>query len=351
VGPNLLLDKSAFQALSYAEHRELAHYFEVNTAPVLILEIMGDLAKKYRDGTPSADKARELARKFAGLEWLNENYSFICVQTLLGTKVPLDGHIVPAYMTVGTDGDGSPAALVEPGPLNELVTRLASGNATAVDETLAKMWRRAATGLSLNGLNDFVNAHHIIVPRATSVPDAVAVARSLLETPALQDVWLGWLLDELGVPAPERNRIIDRWRLQGLRLGSFAPYAHYCAHALLSMFVAWRNALIGWKSTNILDLQYLYYAPFCSVFVSDDKVHRTLAPPLMRPDQTFVQLQDFKAALRSTREYFERMAEPERAAARASLGEWPPENSLIRELWIKNERWVGPPPTRDPSER
>jgi hypothetical protein len=345
MGPNAILDKSAFQALSYREHREVSRYFEVNIAPVLILEILGDLTKQYRNGTRPADKAKELANKLAGLEWLNENYRFICVNTLLGTEVPLDGHIVPAYMSVGEDVDGSLAALIEPGPLNDLLMRLTTGKATALDEVLAKMWRHAAGGLSLSDLNAFVNSHHIIVPRATSAAEAVTVARSLLDTPALQEIWLSWLLDELDVSATDRRRISARWLAQGLLLRTFAPYAHHCLHALLSMFVAWRNAVIRWQPTNILDLQYLYYLPFCSVFVSDDKVHRALAPPLMRPDQTFVPLAEFKTGLREVLDHFDRLLEANRPAARNELYDWPPEGSLLRELWLKNKRWVGPPPT------
>ncbi len=165
-----------------------------------------------------------------------------------------------------------------------------------------------------------------------------------MDTGALQKIWLAWLLDHLGVNARTGSEIVVRWRARGGLLRSFAPYAHYCLHAQLSLFVAWRSNVVGWKPTNILDLEYVYYLPFCSVFVSDDKLHRVLVPSLLRPDQVFVRMQDFKAGLRQTRKHFEDLPEGERIELRKKLYDWPPEGSIIRDLWIKNERWVGPPP-------
>ncbi len=342
-GPPTILDKSAFQALSYTELAEFRKYFLENVTPVLILEILGDLKKQYRDGTVPEEKVTELAGKFGFGEWLNEDRRFICEQTLLGTAIPLVGKVVPAYATV-VDGEEGSAALIEDGPLNHLIRRLASRKATEADRQLAARWRSASQSLSLTGLNEFVNHHQILVPRVRTPAEAVQAARGLVDTGALQKIWLAWLLDHLGVNARTGSEIVVRWRARGGLLRSFAPYAHYCLHAQLSLFVAWRSNVVGWKPTNILDLEYVYYLPFCSVFVSDDKLHRVLVPSLLRPDQLFVRMQDFKAGLRQTRKHFEDLPEGERIELRKKLYNWPPEGSIIRELWIKNERWVGPPP-------
>ncbi len=135
-GPPTILDKSAFQALSYTELAEFRKYFLENVTPVLILEILGDLKKQYRDGTVPEEKVTELAGKFGFGEWLNEDRRFICEQTLLGTAIPLVGKVVPAYATVVDDEEGS-AALIEDGPLNHLIRRLASRKATEADRQLA----------------------------------------------------------------------------------------------------------------------------------------------------------------------------------------------------------------------
>lgn len=343
MGPNAILDKSAFQALSLGEHEEFERYFEENVTPVLILEILGDLSKTFGGGAIPAEKVRGLASKFGGTECLNEDYRFICVNTLLGFDVPLDGRIFPANLTVVDDKDGA-AGLIEDGPLNHLVRRLASGQATTADSELAARWRSSSQGLSLRRLNEFVNANQIVVARAVSHAEAAATASALVDTMSLQDVWLSWLLSDLSVPPHMRRDIAVRWRHRGGVLRTFAPYAHHCLRALLTMFVAWRANIIHWQPTNLLDLQYLYYLPFCSVFVSDDKIHRALAPVLLRADQSFVPMMDFKLGLRHTHAHFERLSGPERAAARAKLFDWPPEGSIIRELWLKHPRWVGPPP-------
>jgi hypothetical protein len=343
-GPPTILDKSTFQALSFADLAEFRNYFLENVTPVLILEILGDLAKQYRDGTVPEAKVTELAAKFGIGEWLNEDRAFICVNTLLGTPIPLTGKVVPAYATIVDEEEGS-AAIIEEGPLNHLVRRLATGKATEADRQLAARWRAGSRGLSLSGLNDFVNQHRIIVPRVGNPAEAVDAARGLADTATLQNLWLAWLIETLAVNARTESEIVVRWRTRGGLLRSFAPYAHYCLHAQLSLFVAWRSNVVKWKPTNLLDLEYLYYLPFCSVFVSEDKLHCALAPPLMRPDQAFVKMNDFKAGLRQARLYFEDLPEGDRIKARKNLYDWPPEGSIIRELWLKNGRWVGPPPS------
>jgi hypothetical protein len=102
-----------------------------------------------------------------------------------------------------------------------------------------------------------------------------------------------------------------------------------------------QNGIIGTRSTNLLDLDYLYYLPFCSVFVSDDKVHKTLVPHLLVSRQLFVTGKDLKddfikiEEIRQTltgEELLRTHREPPRVESLLSykiwktmLNDWPPE--------------------------
>ena len=63
------------------------------------------------------------------------------------------------------------------------------------------------------------------------------------------------------------------------------------------------------EANNRIDQQYLYYLSFCDVFVSHDVFHRTLAPLLLRDNQTFVPGEALKADLNKINRYFESLPE------------------------------------------
>jgi hypothetical protein len=53
-----------------------------------------------------------------------------------------------------------------------------------------------------------------------------------------------------------------------------------------------------------VDIAYLYYLPFCTLFTSSDKLHRQCAPLFMRSNQEFVWGLDLKADLRTLNAHF-----------------------------------------------
>ena len=94
--------------------------------------------------------------------------------------------------------------------------------------------------------------------------------------------------------------------------------------AFVSLFVAFRHDKIKWQPSNMLDVMYLYYLPFCMVFVSEDRVHRALAPSLIRPDQSFVTASEFKQGLRQVSQKWASFSEHQKHLLRWALGTYPP---------------------------
>lgn len=56
-------------------------------------------------------------------------------------------------------------------------------------------------------------------------------------------------------------------------VAEFAPYAASVIRLFLAFACGLARGFIGPRPTNYIDLQYLYYSPFCMVFVSNDKFH------------------------------------------------------------------------------
>jgi len=87
-----------------------------------------------------------------------------------------------------------------------------------------------------------------------------------------------------------------------------------------------------------VDIAYLYYLPFCTLFVSSDKLHRQCAPLFMRADQEFVWGGDLKAELGKLNLYFSSLPGEVRRQGIYKFASRLPEESqgLIRELFERH---------------
>src|SRR5690606_3942636 len=108
-----------------------------------------------------------------------------------------------------------------------------------------------------------------------------------------------------------RTTIIDRWEKQGKpALNIFAPYAAYVFSIDLLFYLAASKGIIAKeRASNKVDLAYLYYLPFCHVFVSGDKLHAKTAPLFLRGDQSFITASNFKDGLSNINEYYSQFRE------------------------------------------
>jgi hypothetical protein len=100
--------------------------------------------------------------------------------------------------------------------------------------------------------------------------------------------------------------------------------------------------------SNRTDIGYLMYVPFCQVFVSSDKLHRSCAPHFLRPDQTFVWGPDLKADLKHLVAYYEALPETEKEEDLAYIAPTPPVDTdgLVGRLWDRYLRsWRDRPKT------
>jgi hypothetical protein len=73
-----------------------------------------------------------------------------------------------------------------------------------------------------------------------------------------------------------------------------------------------------------MDIAYLFYLPFCQVFISGDRLHRRCAPLFMREDQEFVWGLDLKADLGRMNAHYLALPESERARGVMKFAKGPP---------------------------
>lgn len=297
--PAIILDKSAFQSLSRDEHAERLFRFQENVTPILLHEILADLGKA--DPRRSSEAAVQiLADKFLGSGGvINADHRVLCAGDLTGRgRFDVDGRPVLGEYSMGREPGGTLAVLVEPTAGNKAIMRWAAAQFSEKEKTQALSLRAQAGSFGVDALYGRLRQHHVLLPRPRNIAELKDIGRDLLVRRALQPASLEWLVEQLRLPSQVRELVAHRWNALGRPLLSeFAPYAFHCTRVLLLLLVGMRHGVLSARKTNRLDVEYLFYLPFCEKFISGDKLHAQLAPMILADGQTFVAATEFKAEM------------------------------------------------------
>jgi hypothetical protein len=143
----------------------------------------------------------------------------------------------------------------------------------------------------------------------------------------------------LNVPRQFHNEIRTCWRKAGYpTLSNYAPYAAFVLTVELFFYIALTASLISSeRASNRVDIAYLFYLPFCMMFVSSDRLHQSCAPLFLRSDQKFVWGQDLKTSLGKINEHYLQFPESEKDKGVISFASDLPQinDSLIEQLWTQ----------------
>jgi hypothetical protein len=124
-------------------------------------------------------------------------------------------------------------------------------------------------------------------------------------------------------------------------LDDYAPYAAHVLRVEIFFQVALSASLISSaRPSNRVDMGYLYYLPFCQVFVSSDRLHGKCAPLFLRPDQDFVWGEELKEDLSRINDHYLQLPVEERDEGIMALAPIPPlgSDSLTVQLWNRHLR-------------
>ena len=293
MGPQILLDKSTLQSLSDDETWCLARYYYVIYTPILFNEVLGDLTKDEDDEESKrivaqvSDKIKPVDSCFA------VDYQILLEYNLLGHEIIMDGRPIriDAIPVSTPDGEGLYFGVQ---PEREDLWRWEVGQFTTEEYKYSKKWRTWSKTIDLEKWRRFEG-----FPTINSLEELI---------PAVQNSWqrvsyhlepLQYLLTEAGISDNSSSQIFKRWDQCGMpQLQEFAPYAYYCFTVLFAFYTALANNLIGTRSTNRVDLEYLLYLPFCKVFSSGDKFHKDFVPLFLNDQQDFVDSSTLKQDLK-----------------------------------------------------
>jgi hypothetical protein len=336
MGP-IIFDKSFLQSLSN-EAVLFDNFFLTNIVPIFFAETLADLHKRMKNDRSPEQEVRLIAEKTPQMD--SQPSAFhgqLCLGNLMGYVVEMNGriHLAGGVPVKSVDKSG---IVFEESPEARAFSRWQDGEFLEAERETAKNWRGMLANLKFNKAIKTLNQFGINPKTCSSLEHAKAIASGIVSRERTI-IFFQFALILLGVPELLWGDIIERWKQKGApSLAEFAPYAAYVAMLELFFYIgiaAGRISVSGKKITNRIDLAYLYYLPFCMVFTSSDKFHRSCAPLFLRPDQQFVWGPELKAELKRLNEYYSGMPESTKEKGLFAIAAQPPvtEGALMTQLW------------------
>ena len=337
MGPITLFDKSFLQSLSIDESVWFDNFFLTNISPLFLVETLADLAKTTRSGRTPEKEVCIIAQKTPEMNSSpNVFHVDLCIANLQGQEIAMDGRIVLAGGVPLKTADKS-GVLFKLSPEMEALARWRDGDFRYVERNFAGIWRRSVENIDLRSIGIFLKSIGVAIVNFRSLEEARNAASAFIEQNSNQIGFLKLALLALNIPDPFIPSIFERWEHNGRPLfNRFAPYAFYVLTIVIFFHMALESTLISQqKASNRIDLAYLFYLPFCMLFVSSDHFHRKCAPLFLRNNQEFIWGEDLKKDLGRINEYFDKLPDEDKQKGIYSIAVRPPtdEDFLVAGIW------------------
>jgi hypothetical protein len=340
MGPSVILDKSALQALSVDEAVWLEAFLDAIVVPPFYVEVLADLEKAGRqDQSPEAVVGR-LAEKTPSNAYPNVHHRALVLEELAGRKIEMTRRPLVRGGDIKQATDGKIGLHVEGFPEQAALLRWQRHEFEAVERLVAKRWRDE---LATQNLNDMVALVEPILPSDRKISDLEQLKQFIDGFCASRDRRVIPLaLTVLGVSEQEGRSFRKRWEKDFKRpLDRFVPYTtHVLKVDLLFYLGIARGFISGERASNRADMAYLYYLPFVSAFASGDGLHARTVPLFAGERQTFLQSKELKAALREMDEHYDRLPADIKKLGVLAFASWPPSTlrNAVTSLWDQNMR-------------
>jgi hypothetical protein len=212
---------------------------------------------------------------------------------------------MPFYSCVVDTGEllnapnGQKVIKIHPSLEADALDRWKEGNFTEVDKLISKFWREQTTRPNiLIDLQKYLRSEGPEFKNLETQEDILNLINIAFENRELHVSLLDMVIKEFGIPQSSASEIFYRWETSVDKdLRKFAPYSFFCLTVKILFNICLLKNIIGPRATNLLDLEYIYYLPFCRVFVSDDSFHEKLVPTLLTSGQLFLTGKEIKEDL------------------------------------------------------
>jgi len=337
MGPISLFDKSFLQSISLDEAVWFDRFFLPVACPIFFVETLADLGKDpSKRGSAEFSVVKDIAQKFPEMGGSPCTFHVeIATHDLLGNHTPMDGRIPRSGGRPVRKG-----VVFELGPEEKAFNRWQKGEFYEVEKIAAANWRKELSELDLNKVASELRAVGIDGKSCKTLDQARDMAQAVVSLDKNIMSVLALAVTFLQVPQHLHRPIFEAWQREGRRpLNVFAPYAaHVVAVEVFFQLALAAHLIASNRPSNRTDIAYLFYLPFCTLFISSDGLHRRTAPLFMRPEQEFVWGVDLKAGLREVNSHFIQLPEQVREGGIMSFAHAPPDGNMVADLWDRHLR-------------
>jgi hypothetical protein len=358
-GPSLIFDKSSLESLNLDEAVLMDNFYMSTITPLFFVECLADLEKTIH----SKSTPEQLVCSLADRTPESQSYPNVHHMTILKGELSRQFDLKTIYGRVVLAG-GEPVQLGEKkgfvfrrSPEAEALARWTKREFLEVERNIAKRWRRSLTQVDFDSMVKDVMGELGYWRKPKTLADAKQIADTIIDN--MDPEWLlRFGLDLLGVPE-STDWVIEDWVARRRpRLRDHVPYFVFMLTINIFFCLVLPTQLLrNVKSSHHIDLAYLYYLPFCSVFTSKDNFHGEIVPLFLGPMQDFVNGSDFKEDLKKLNALYSTLPDEVLKTGLINFAAFPPEDGgfFVTRMWDKYlPRWhaikARPKRPHDPEE-
>jgi hypothetical protein len=338
-GPTLIFDKSSLESLNLDEAALLDHFYMCNITPLFFIECLADLEKSTRSKSTPEQLVGSLADRTPDAQ----AYPNVHHLSILDRELSRRFDITKVYGRPAMAG-GSPVQLGDKKGVvfqlsqeAEALARWSKREFLEVERNIARKWRRELTGVDFDAMVKFVMGQLGHWRKPKSLEDARQLADTIID--CMDPEWLfNFGLDLLAIPEAKEAVSADWISRRRPPLRQHVPYFIFMLTINIFFCLILPTQLLrNVKASHQIDLAYLYYLPFCSVFTSKDNFHAQIVPLFLAPNQTFVNGIALKEDLKALDQYYSALSDSVKRQGLSNFATAPPDDTrfLVTQLWDK----------------
>lgn len=337
MGPIALFDKSFLQSLSLDESVWFDQFFIPNISPLFYVETLADLDKEMSRGRAAEQVVGNIAEKSPQLSGApNVHHSELLLANLLGQPISMTNRPIVAGGRPVESG-GKKGVNIDVSPEAKAFNRWQDKEYLQIEREFARAWRAHIKSLSFESSSDYAQKLGIDISQCKNMDDAFAAASQIVANSSKPYDLIAFIVQTIGIPPEYQQKFVHRFQVSGFPpLNRYAPYAaHVIKVEIFFHICVSRGFISADRPSNKIDIAYLHYLPFCNVFISGDRLHRSTANIFLGKDQRFVWGPDLKEDLKRLNDHYLKLPQETKDRGVISFASRPPEegNFLTAELW------------------
>jgi hypothetical protein len=329
--PTVLFDKSFLESLNLDQSVWFDNLFEANICRVFFEETLTDLCKSFEDGRDPKRYVQNIARKCPPSGVVNVHHEILVISELIGDNVVImDGEIPVASSRKSESG----IPIIDVPIEAEAFAKWRQGQFSEIDLDCAREWRLDRENMNLKPTAENLRRRGIGGKSYENIAEAKSDSAQFLAKCHPRDCLI---MAMENIPISYHEKVLERWEQSGRRpLSLFAPYAAYILEVQDFFITAMAAHHISTdRNAHLMDLAYLYYLPFCNIFVSGDKEQIKWAKLFVRDDQIVIRGAELKNDLIRLNIHYRRSTHETKKNRTISFAEAPPKDDsfLVTKLW------------------